>query len=175
MSDFSVGVRGPPVVLCPCVFCGEVLWEWSIRVAVLAMGSSSSESGRGVGLMSSRPVLGGREGRCGGQGGMGDSWEEEEEMGLPSIRTSPSESPRSLRNGSFVRFSFSSIAIRESRLFRSASGAGEGHGSGVPVGGVQAAGGVEGIGGGSGIGGVSGRSLTGRNSGVVGKGAGGLM
>lgn len=69
-------------------------------------------------------------------------------MGLPSMCTSPSESPPSLRKGNFVRFSFNNISIRESRLCRSASrvgvpGEGEGH---VGVAGRASSG----IGGGSG-------------------------
>lgn len=87
--------------------------------------SSSSESGSGVGLMSSRPVLEGRD--EGGEGprkpgwepppkvASGDSWEEDDEMGLPSSCSSASESC-SRRKGSFVRCSFSSISMRESRL-----------------------------------------------------------
>lgn len=100
-----------------------------IREAVPGMGSSSSESGSGVGLISSKPVLEGRE-FCWPpwepdvKGGIGDSWEDEEEMGLPSIRTSVSES-RSARNGSFVLFSLRSISMRESRLLRSGSSVGE--------------------------------------------------
>lgn len=87
--------------------------------------SSSSDSGSGVGLMSSRPVLEG--GEEGGEGPLkpswelapkaasGESWEEEEEMGLPSICSSGSESC-SRRKGSLVRCSFKSISMRESRL-----------------------------------------------------------
>lgn len=70
-------------------------------------------------------------------------------MGLPSMRTSPSESPPSLRKGNFVRFSFSSISMRESRLCRSASRVGvlgEGEGQEVGVAGRASSG----IGGGSG-------------------------
>jgi len=101
-----------------------------IRTAVPGVGSSSSDSGNGVGLISSRPVLEGRE-FCWPpweplvKGGIGDSCEDEEEMGLPSIRTSVSES-RSSRNGSsFVFFSLRSISMRESRLLRSRSSVGE--------------------------------------------------
>lgn len=92
-------------------------------------------------------------------------------MGLPSIRTSVSES-RWARKGSFVLFSLRSISIRESRLFRSESGVGEpgeGQCSGVWGGGVVGWG--SGSGGGSGIGGVSGLSLPGKKS--VAAGAGG--
>lgn len=41
---------------------GELALELGTRAAVPGTGSSSSESGSGVGLMSSRPVLEGREG-----------------------------------------------------------------------------------------------------------------
>lgn len=102
---------------------------------------------------------------------MGDSCEDDEEIGLPSMRTSLSESPRSFRNG------FKSISMRESRLLRSDSWVGvptEGQGSGVEGGGV--AGWDSGAGGGSGIGGVAGLSRTGIKS-VLGGGGmcGGLL
>lgn len=139
---------------------GDIPLEFANSEAVPRIGSSSSESGSGVGLMSSRPVLEGREGRW---GGIGDSWDDEEEIGLPSIRTSASESPRSFRKG------FRSISIRESRLLRSDSWVGDGQGSGVEDGGVV--GWVSGAGGGSGIGGVVGLSLTGRKSVLGGGGA----
>lgn len=152
---------------------GGLALEFCNRAAVPGTGSSSSESGRGVGLISSRPVLEGREGRWAGcEGGMGDSCEEEEEIGLPSMRTSVSESPaRSLRKGSLVRFSFSSISMRESRLCRSdcwGGVPGEGQGDGVRAGGVV--GPTTGTGGGSGIGGVSGLSRAVAKSGVEGSG-----
>lgn len=71
VSTLSVGVCGPPTL---CVFDGEALCGWCIAEAVPRMGSSSSESGSGVGLMSSRPVLGGRAVRRATEdGGMGDS------------------------------------------------------------------------------------------------------
>lgn len=72
VSTLSVGVCGPPTL---CVFDGEVLCGWCIAEAVPGMGSSSSsESGSGVGLISSRPVLGGRVVRGAAEvGGMGDS------------------------------------------------------------------------------------------------------
>lgn len=67
----SVGVCGPPTL---CVFEGEALCGCCIAEAVPAIGSSSSESGSGVGLISSRPVLGGRGvRRVADEGGMGDS------------------------------------------------------------------------------------------------------
>lgn len=85
-------------------------------------------------------------------------------MGLPSIRTSVSES-RSSRNGAnFGLFSLRSISMRESRLLRSGSCVGEpgeGQCSGVCGGGVFGWGAGSG-GGGSGVGGVSGLSLVGK-------------
>lgn len=71
VSTLSVGVCGPPTL---CVFDGEALFGWCTVEAVPGMCSSSSESGSGVGLMSSRPVLGGRPVRRAAEdGGMGDS------------------------------------------------------------------------------------------------------
>lgn len=71
VSTLSVGVCGPPTL---CVFDGEALCGWSTAEAVPGMGSSSSESGSGVGLISSRPVLGGRGVRTAAEeGGIGDS------------------------------------------------------------------------------------------------------
>lgn len=56
------------------MFDGEALCGCCIAEAVPGMGSSSSESGSGVGLISSRPVLGGRGVRRAAEdGGMGDS------------------------------------------------------------------------------------------------------
>lgn len=158
-----MGVRGSPTLLLLCMLQGDMALEFVNREAVPGIGSSSSESGSGVGLMSSRPVLEGRESRW---GGMGESCEDDEEIGLPSMRTSASESPRSFRKG------LRSISMRESRLLRSDSWVGvhsDGQGSGVEGGGV--AGWVSGAGGGSGIGGVAGLSLTGMKSALGGGGA----
>lgn len=130
MSILSVGVCGRPVELLLCSIEGDIALEFFRSEAVPGIGSSSSESGSGVGLMSSRPVLEGREGR---EGGIGESCEDDEEIGLPSMRISLSESPRSFRNG------FRSSSMRESRLLRSNSWVGvpsEGQGSGVEGGGV---------------------------------------
>lgn len=57
VSTLSVGVCGPPTL---SVFGGEAFCVGGIAEAEPWMGSSSSESGSGVGLISSRPVLGGR-------------------------------------------------------------------------------------------------------------------
>lgn len=164
VSILSVGVRGSPALFLLFKLQGDMTLEFVNRGAVPGIGSSSSsESGSGVGLMSSRPVLEGRECRC---GGMGESCEDDEEIGLPSIRTSASESPRSFRKG------LRSISMRESRLLRPDSWVGvpsDGQGSGVEGGGV--AGWVSGAGGGSGIGGVVGLSLTGVKSVLGGGGA----
>lgn len=87
-------------------------------------------------------------------------------MGLPSIRTSVSDESPPGRKGSFVLFSFSSISIRESRLFRSDSRVGV-PGEGGPCFGVRAGGVLGwalGSGGGSGMGGVAGLFLTGLKS-----------
>lgn len=189
MSILSVGVRCRSLnsaAEAPLAreLVGELALELSTRAAVPGTGSSSSESGSGVGLMSSRPVLEGREGSCEDKGGMGESCEEDEEMGLPSMCTSVSESspPRSLRKGSLVRFSFRSISMRESRLCPGCVQAGSKSSGGVAApedwhgDGVWAMGGVVGptigTGGGSGIGGVWGFSRTGTKSGVEGRGGG---
>jgi hypothetical protein len=155
--------------------------------------SSSSESGSGVGLMSSRPVLEGREEGGEGprkpgwelvpKGASGESWEEEEEMGLPSICSSVSESC-SRRKGSLVRCSLSSISIRESRLSWGFSGpAGEDSNVGVP--GLSQGSGLQPkvgrppssmllVSGGGGPGGVPGFSLAKGSVGGRGGGAGAL-
>lgn len=71
VSTLSVGVCGPATL---CVFDGEALGGRCVAEAVPGMGSSSSESGSGVGLISSRPVLGGRGvRRTAEDGGIGDS------------------------------------------------------------------------------------------------------
>lgn len=106
---------------------------------------------------------------------MGESCEEDEEMGLPSMRTSVSESPPPpLRKGSLVRFSFRSISMRESKLWRSESSGGVAAPGDWQGDGVWAMGGVVGptvgTGGGSGIGGVWGFSRTGAKSAVEGRG-----
>lgn len=155
--------------------------------------SSSSESGSGVGLISSRPVLEG--GEEGGEGprkpgcelvpkwASGESWDEEEEMGLPSIWSSVSESC-SRRKGSLVRCSFSSISMRESRLSWGFSGpAGDDSRVGVP--GLSQGSGLQPkvglppssmllLSGGGGPGGVPGFSLAGGSEGGRGGGAGAL-
>lgn len=158
-----MGVRGSPALLLLSMLQGDMALEFVNRAAVPRMGSSSSESGSGVGLMSSRPVLEGRESRW---GGIGESCEDDEEIGLPSMRTSASESPRSSRKG------LRSISMRESRLLRLDSWVGvpsDGQGSGVEGKGINVM--VSGTGGGSGIGGVAGLSLTGMKSGLGGGGA----
>lgn len=87
-------------------------------------------------------------------------------MGLQTIRTSGSDESPPGRKGSFVLFSFSSISIRESRLFRSDSSEGV-PGEGGQCSGFRARGVLGwalGSGGGSGMGGVPGLSLIGMKS-----------